>query len=921
MNPLNQLSALVSGWNLPANPVSFSQPLFLLALPLVAGFWFLARRDRRQPRGPWPLILWLRVGMALLIVLALAGLRLPAKPKSIATVFVVDLSESVPADIKEASKTFVRQALQKAGPDDLSGIVTFGESARVELPLGRSRDHQSWGAPPPGSATDLGGALQLAADLLPPVDAGPLRRIVVLSDGNETRGDAQRDLLRPQLRDTEIAVLALPARLQDTAITSFVVPPAVRHGEPVELRVTVYSPVAQDARLKLFALGATESFPIFDQTIRLDSGATERPVFVNDLEPAAWSFRAELEVGSDSLAENNTSWGYTIVGEPARVLVVEGSGTPAPELRAALTAGRMVVETTMPARLPLQAAQLAEYETIFLNNVHANELSAERQVALRDAVSIYGRGLVVLGGESTFGLGDYADTPLEEALPVTVQPPDKDQSASLALVLVIDRSGSMSATDTGDRRASRMDLAKEGAIQAVETVQEGDQVGVIAFDYDARWISDVKEIRGSSDMRGVADRIATIQPDGGTDIFRAMELAYRGLQQVQARVKHVIVLTDGEQGSPAPFPTLVASMRRAGITVSTLGIGSTGSAAATLQSIARQGQGRYYVTNNARDVPRIMTQEARMAGRSFKQERDFKPRLVSPAPAVRGLVPAEFPDLHGYVRVSPKPAAETILTSDQEEAILAQWQFGLGRALVWTADGEGAWSKDWVGTEQFKQLWQQAARWTMPAPSAPGLQVQVREADGQAHLRVESMEPTGEFRNHLTTVAEVANPDNTGRRITLSQTAPGRYEGRFPVATPGVYFFSVTQRDDAGEEVARHVTGYTVPQLAEYRLAEPNRVLLERLASETGGPLVRSPQESWRRDTVRNLQPQDVWNYLIMAALLLFVLDVALRRLKPSVYDVADARQALRRRLAGVRLPRIPVPAFKLHPIQGGKRS
>ncbi|MGI8424944.1 MAG: VWA domain-containing protein, partial [Chloroflexota bacterium] len=882
-------------------------------------FWVLARRQRIAPRGPWPLVLWLRVAIALLVILALSGLRLPARPKSIATVFVVDLSESVPNDIQEATKTFVRQSLQKGGPDDRAGIVTFGETARVELPLGRARDHPAWSTPPPGKGSNLGAALQLAGNLLPAPDSGPLRRIVVLSDGNETRGDAQRDLLRPQLRDVEVAVLALPARLQDTAITSFVVPPAVREGEPVELRVSIYSPTQQDARLRLYADVATTPFLIHDEPIRLENGATETAVFVNDLQPAAWSFRAELQSSADSLPENNTSWAYTIVGDAARVLVVEGSGGSAPELRAALTAGRMIVEATSPAALATQAERLAQYDTIFLNNVHAAELGPARQQALRDAVATYGRGLVVIGGESTFGLGDYADTPLEEALPVTVQPPDKDQAASLALVLVIDRSGSMSATDTGDRRASRMDLAKEGAIQAVETVQEGDQVGVIAFDYDARWISDVKTIRSAADIRSVTERISTIQADGGTDIYRAMELAYRGLQQVQARIKHVIVLTDGEQGSPMPFPTLVNAMRRTGITVSTLGIASSGSAAATLQNIARLGQGRYYVTNNARDVPRIMTQEARLAGRSFKQERDFKPRLVNSAPAVRGLVPAEFPDLHGYVRVSPKTAAETILSSDQEEAILAQWQFGLGRALVWTADGEGAWSKDWVGTAQYRRLWQQAARWTMPAPAQPGIQVQVREVDGQAYVRVDSVEPSGEFRNHLITSAEVAHPDGSGRRVSLPQSAPGRYEGRFPVGMPGVYFFAVTQRTEQGEEVARQLTGYAVPQLAEYRLAEPNRVLLERLAAETGGPLVRRAEDAWRRDTVRKLQPQDVWQYLIMAALVLFVVDVGVRRLKPSLYDLAGVDLAVRRRLSRARLPRVPLPALKLHPIQGRK--
>ncbi|HEU5314813.1 MAG TPA: VWA domain-containing protein, partial [Chloroflexota bacterium] len=873
---------------------------------------------RRSPRGPWPLALWLRCAVALSLILALAGLRLPARPKSIATVFVVDMSASVPADIQEASKTFVRQALQRRGPDDLAAIVSFGEHARVELPLGRARDHQVWSEPPPGRGTNLGEALQLAADLLPSPDAGPMRRVVLLSDGNETAGDAQRDLLRPQLRDVEVAVLALPARLQDAAITSFTVPPAVREGEPVEIRVSLYSPTQQTARLRLSAEGVEgTTYTIHDEPVSLEKGTVEKVVFVTDLQPAAWGFRAELTAANDSLLENNTSFAYTIVGEKPRVLIVEGS--PAPTLRAALAASKIVVDTVHPLALSDRPERLAQYESVVLNNVHANDLGRAKQQALRDLVANYGRGLVVIGGESTFGLGEYADTPLEEALPVTVQPPDKEQSASLALVLVIDRSGSMSATDTGDRRSSRMDLAKEGAIQAVETVQEGDQVGIIAFDYDARWISEMKLIRGATDTRSVADRIATIQPDGGTDIYRAMELAYRGLQQVQARVKHVIVLTDGEQGSPAPFPTLVNAMRRTGITVSTLGIGSTGSAATTLQTIARLGQGRYYVTTNARDVPRIMTQEARLAGRSFKQERDFKPRLVNPAPAVRGMVPAEFPDLHGYVRVSPKTSAETILTSDQEEAILAQWQFGLGRALVWTADAEDAWAKDWAASDQFQRLWQQAVRWTMPAPVQPGLSVQVRGADQTALVRVESAEPTGEFRNHLLTSADVAFPDGTSRKISLPQTAPGRYEGRFPAATPGVYFFSVLQRNEQGEEVARQVAGYALPQLAEFRQSDPNRVLMERLAAETGGPLVRQPQDAWRRDTIRKLHPQDVWQYLVMAAVVLFIADVAVRRLKPSLYDVTDLRGAAGRRLAGARVPRIPLPAIRLHPIQGGR--
>ncbi|HXI15010.1 MAG TPA: VWA domain-containing protein, partial [Chloroflexota bacterium] len=826
-------------------------------------------------------------------------------------------SASVPADIQEAAKNWVRQALRAGGPDDQAAIVTFGARAQVELPLGAVREHGIWSAPLAGEASNLGSALQLAADLLPATNSGPLRRVVILSDGNETLGDAQRDLLRPQLRDVEVAVLALPGRLQDTAITSFVVPPAVREGEPTEMRLAMYSATQQDGTLRVWARGGEFEQLLYEQPIQLETGPREVIVDLGALPKGGWSFKAELAVTSDSRLENNTSWAFTIVGEAPRVLIVSDGSDAA--LRETLQVAKVQLDGVGPTTMPAQIDRLLQYEAIILNNVHAGELGRPRQEALRDYVANYGKGLIVIGGEKTFGLGEYADSPLEAALPVTVQPPEKDQSASLALVLVIDRSGSMSATDTGDRRATRMDLAKEGAIQAVETVQEGDQVGVVSFDYDARWVAEVRHIRGAADTRAIADRIATIQPDGGTDIYRGMEMAFQGLQRVQARVKHVIVLTDGEQGSPAPFPTLTNSMRRAGITVSTLGIASTGKAAADLQNIARIGQGRYYVTNNARDVPRIMTQEARLAGRSFKQERDFKPRLVMAAPAVRGLVPADFPQLHGYVRVSPKPGSETVLTSDQEETVLAQWQYGLGRAMAWTADAEGEWSKDWMGTEQFNRLWPQAVRWAMPAPATPGVQVQIRPVGDQAYVRVESVETAGEFRNHLTTVADISFPDGSARRVTLPQSAPGRYEGRFKLEAPGAYFINITQTDGAGQPVATQLTGYALPYLPEYRLSDPNRVLLERLAAETGGPVLNSPEETWKRDGVRSSQPQDVWNYLIMAALMLYVTDVAVRRVRPSIHDVAGLRGAAGRRLMSVRPLRLRLPAFRLHPIQGGR--
>ncbi|HEX2184513.1 MAG TPA: VWA domain-containing protein, partial [Chloroflexota bacterium] len=723
------------------------------------------------------------------------GLRLPAAARSVATVFVVDLSASVPADIREGAKGWVRQALAEARPDDLAAIVTFGADARVELPLGKARDHATWGEPPLADGTNIAAALDLAASLLPAPGSGSLRRIVLLSDGNETSSNARAVTLRPHFRDVEVAVLALPQRLNDVGITGFSVPPVMREGEPAELRLALLSPAAVEGVLRIWAKGGTIEQLVYEQTLQLPSaGPHEVSVNAGTLSKGSWALQAVLDVPGDSQPQNNESWAVTVVQDPARVLLVEGQPGEATALRDTLLEVNIQVDVVRPAQLPTQAPQLARYESVILANVHAADLRREQMQAVQRYVSEQGRGLVVVGGERTFGLGEYTNSPLEEALPVTVQPPDREQSASLALILVIDRSGSMSGTDTGDRRTTRMELAKEGAIQAVETLQDGDQVGVIAFDYTPRWITEVRTIRGPGDVRAVADRIATIQPDGGTDIYSAMDAAYRGLQQVTARIKHVILLTDGEQGSPAPFVALINAMRRAGITLSTVGVsGDIGSRAqADMQDWARRGQGRYYFTNTARDVPRIMTQEARLAGRSFKQERDFKPRLVTAAPAVRGLVPADFPPLHGYVRVSPKRGAETVLSSDQEEVVLAEWQYGLGRSLVWTADAQGEWSKDWVPTEQYRRLWPQAVRWTMPAPAVPGLQVAVGGDGRQGSIRVEAYEPGG-FRNGLQTVADVAAPDGSATRLPLLQTAPGRYEGTFGIGSPGAYFVHVSQ--------------------------------------------------------------------------------------------------------------------------------
>ena len=701
------MNALTSAWQ--AIPVSLDRPWWLLALAVVPWVWWVAlvsRRSQGQSTGTrarpspsgrprrgstWVVHAALRTVVITSLVLALAGLVVPAPVAGVATIFLVDRSASVPADVQAAAAGYASSALTARGPDDVGAVVSFGRSARIDAPIGR-RDEPNQQLPDATAtldgadreATDLGQAITTAAALLPPANAGYLRRIVLLSDGNETAGSALAAARTPALRGVEIASRTVPARLDDVAVATLDVDPVLHDGEATDARVVVQSPAPGRVTVRVWARPAPDgpsnaSDPgtlVFDRTLEVDQGPTEVAVPMGRLGRGAWVFRAEVEAPGDPVDANNLAVAHAVVAEPGKVLVVEGEAGNATTLATVLQSARVVVDVASPAAMPDTAEGLARYDSIVLVDVPATALTTATMTAIKSAVAERGRGLVVAGGEHTFGQGEYSGTPLEDALPVTVQLPEKDQAATLAVALVIDRSGSMSGIDTRDRRASRMDLAKEGAILAVETLKEGDQVGVVAFDYNARWISEMRTLRGAADVKAIADRVATIQPDGGTDIYVALDLALRGMQATQARVKHVILLTDGE-GTPAPFPTLMNAFRRAGVTLSTVAVSSE-AGRGLLQDLARRGSGRYYFTDSPSGVPQIMTQEARLAGRTNKQERDFTPRLASPAAAVRGLVPSALPQLHGYLRTASRPGTEVVLTSDQEETILAQWQYGLG---------------------------------------------------------------------------------------------------------------------------------------------------------------------------------------------------------------------------------------------------
>ena len=327
-------------------PDLFTHPQWLGLVALVPLFvWLLRRRPARRSGHTigrverWtPLVP--RLLVILLLILALAGLKLPAPPQSTATVFVIDQSASIPNDIQAATRSWVEGALGTAGPDDLAGIVTFDKTARVELPLGKHREHSAWRVPNGGEGTDLEAALRLAAALLPPAESGPLRRIVLLTDGNETQGSAEAALLRPELRGIEIAVWSLPPPLLDPALTALTAPPAAREGEPLEVRIGTSTAQEVTGRLRLWANDQV----IADDTVTLEPGPREYVVTREGLPAGFYGLRATLEVDEDRREQNNEVAGFTVVSPAAHVLLVEGQAGEGAAVQQALSAAQITTQ-------------------------------------------------------------------------------------------------------------------------------------------------------------------------------------------------------------------------------------------------------------------------------------------------------------------------------------------------------------------------------------------------------------------------------------------------------------------------------------------------------------------------------------------------------------------------------------------------
>ncbi len=706
--------------------------LLLLIFPALAFLlWAESRTTHPMPPRRKRILLIVRALAVLLALVALAGPARVVTSMRRAVVIAVDCSQSLGAEGLQAAVARAR-ALRASLPGDVDvSFVGFGAEARLldeadlndaglaGLNTAMARD---------GAQSNYAGALEYARALFP---AGTARHVVLVGDGQETRGSLRNAARAAAVAEVHVhAVPVAGPRKPDVRVRQITPGQSrVHEGAALKLTVDVDSTLDGSGVLKLFENG----IEVERRQLTVRSGDSSQEVFTRH--PATrniYNYRAVIEgFEGDSLASNNEALTLVEVRGRLRILYVAGDAAEAQYLVQAMEKEGILLELRQPGSIPVAPQELGGYDCVILSDVPAHKVGEKAMVAIRDYVDKLGGGLVMIGGPGSFGVGGYYRTPIEEILPVRLKAPDEEEKQSSALAICIDRSGSMSG--------EKLEMAKSASIATAEVLTRSDYIGVWAFDSESHVVVPMTRLTSTA---AVAGQIASLASGGGTNLYPAMTDARNALQRVKAKIKHMLVLTDGETAGSG-YEALASQCRSEGITISTVGVGQD-VRMPFLQAIASLGGGQSYSTVEADAITRIFTQDTLMhTGRMIREEA-FEPKLVERHPILAGWEKFEPPPLLGYVRTLRKSTAQVPLVTDLGDPLLAHWRYGLGKVTAFTSDAGSRWASLWISRwSGFGQFWSQVLRETARPPQGQNLDVRCELDGDEARVSVDALTDAG----------------------------------------------------------------------------------------------------------------------------------------------------------------------------------
>lgn len=820
------------------------QPIWLLlAIPIVIYFiWFLKQKTL-QKREHWAIFfLRLLAIFCLLFAATRPYITLPIQEQQI--FFLVDRSASLEGTESDAT-SWIEDSLKFRKNSQNVGIYSFAKGIQTDVGLTKEITKiPKWQDLSDTSETDFTSALQLLTNMM---QKNKATRVVLLSDGLETSGNIEHQLNFFKNNGIQIDTVQLTnEEKSDAAITDFKTPNIAYEGEEQQLHVQVETTEETDGELLITLNDET----IAKKHVSLEAG--KNTIIFKHIanKQGLLKYEASLHVANDTFLENNKSMSVTKLEGPPRVLLVHANGKST-SLSKLIDQKELGVKTIEASELPSTQTSYLQYDAIIFDNVPGHEVGEGKMTMIEQSVKNFGVGFMMTGGESSYGLGGYFKTPIEKLLPVEMEVKGKEQLPSLGLIIVMDRSGSMAG--------SKIDLAKEAAARSVELLRKNDTFGFIAFD-DRPW--NIIQPAPIKNKKQVISDILSVAPGGGTEIYQSLQSAYQQLKPLNLQRKHIILMTDGQSSSRYSYEQLIEEGKQSDITLSTVAIGDDADRY-LLEELARYGTGRFYDVRDEETIPSILSRETSMMTRTYIEDQPFYPTITAGRPW-DSLFTKGIPQMNAYIATTAKPTSKVIAKSEKNDPVIAEWNYGSGKTIAYTSDISGKWAGDWARWSEWPKFWNTAISELLPSYKEVPYTI-TQQSDG-SYLITDT--------SHKSAFMDISVVDDEGEKVEMTEEtiAPGKTKV-YINHKPGLVHFSITNLDKG-----MYKAGVTIPYSKEYQLQKPNTELLQHIAKTTGGKVLENPSETFRKLPNNSFEQQNITIWLILIAMILFFIDITLRR-------------------------------------------
>lgn len=841
--------------------LNFPEYLWLLVLLPV---FFMYRGGVSRARTAFTM--GLRILVFLSLVLALSQPHLRKRNDAVSTYFLVDTSGSVPRERQEWALRLARESAAKMKDGNRAGLIVFGEQATVEQsPTSDYGVDEVYSIVDPDE-TDIAAAVRLALSTFP---EDTQRRIVLLSDGNATRGDLDAAVERAAAAGCPIDVVPLRYKYgSEVVMESVAVPGRVKRGEPFQVRATVNAVSAGPGTLRLYN----------DGRIVAERGVELRPgenvfVFSQVLEePGFHRFDAEVESPEDELEENNRAQAITLVDNMSMALLAGETEADVRPLADALEREGILYKIRLGNELPDSLEEWQSYDVIAFANLGAQHMTRDEMDLLNVLVRDLGVGFIMLGGQNSFGGGGYINTPIETLLPVALTVDEHQVLPNGAIVFLMDHIHCI-----GDR------WSKDICVGTLEALHNQDRFGLMAGE-GTDWEIPLQPARDKQELIKMINdaRVGDID-----DINGQIAVAIEALKASKSSFLHIVLITDGN-GDIVPSAASIKALKDNGVTFSVALIEPQFRNMDSLRNAATQAGGNFYVVqpDEYHRVPQIIVKESTRVKKGLFVEETFTPAVNTASMVLEGIPAKEIPRLHGYNITSRKPLAEVPLISPRSDAVLAHWQYGLGRTVAFTSDACGRWGREWVPWNRYEQFWAQLFRWcqrqTLASPYTMTLQ---KSRDGNScDVIIDALDAEGNFINFLSMEGTLVVPTLESAQLPFRQTSPGRYQASFPIRAGGSYVVNVKYKQGDNHYLLRGA--FSPPYNPEYSRLQDDEPALISMADRTGGRLVEPESDLFAQTAGAAYWSRPIWPALLILAACLFPLDIFVRRVVLGPADV-----------------------------------